>query len=355
MNNEMPDIQMLTGNPDIALISDKIETRSDLVKAFSKYLRLSRRDRRFSDYYSEQLYGCNVPSMFRDMKNRFAADSMASVPINETLLVSEPDLYYNKKAFDEGHINLCFVIGYSGSGKSVLTREYTGDDIEKIELDDIVCIKDHYTLDELRQTSGLMYSFFAGSGSRYYTSLQDRTVFDDRKKVFVDFINYAREYAAERPGRKFILEGIWTYLFFSDPSQFDDYAVFIKGTSLIKSKFRRLRRESAAKVDVTFNRLLEFGVYMTDSLLYDGNVDKWRRHFEKSPDMVFKQEESKFRVLQESIMKQLENINSCFVHADREGIQEILELCSSDSSIDPVEKAMIAEECKRALFDLDQG
>lgn len=99
----------------------------------------------FSDYYSVQFYGCTVTEMYFVMREQFKAELRDSLPFTtrETLFVSEPDLYYNKKAFDEGKINMCFVIGYSGSGKSVLTKEYSGADIERIELDDIVCVKDH--------------------------------------------------------------------------------------------------------------------------------------------------------------------------------------------------------------------
>ena len=293
--DEQIDLQELQKRTDIAVISDEIASREELIDSLRRYLMLPRKDRRFSDYYSVRLFGCNVPDMFSTMRYRFKFES--PVPVNETLFISEPDLYYNKKAFDEGSVNLCFVIGYSGSGKSVLTREYEGADIEKISLDDLVCVKDHYTMADLEMMSEMLYSFFAGPGAKYYISIKERDVFADRSEVFVEFIKYAKKYASAHKDRKFILEGIWTYLFFDDPSKFDKYAVYMKGTSLIKSKLRRMKRESANTPVESWDRLLEFGIYAGDTTFRDSNVDKWRRHFEKKKETVIKQEDNYFTVM----------------------------------------------------------
>ena len=229
-------LEELMRHKDIALISDDVSSREELIESLMKYLKLNRKQRRYSDYYSVRLFGCNVCDMFISLSYRFKFEP--PVPVNETFFISEPDLYYNKKAFDEGSINLCFVIGYSGSGKSVLTREYEGSGIEKISLDDLVCVKDHYTMEDLNMMSEMLYSFFAGPGAKYYISKKERDLFADRSEVFVEFIKYARKFASSHKETKFILEGIWLYLFFDAPSKMDKYAVSMKGTSLIKSKLR---------------------------------------------------------------------------------------------------------------------
>ena len=161
---EENDLQEILKRTDVAIISDRVSSREELMESLMRYLKLPRPDRRYSDYYSVKLFGCNVANMFLTMSYRFKFES--PIPVNETFLISEPDLYYNKKAFDEGKINLCFVIGYSGSGKSVLTKEYVGEGIEKVSLDDIVCVKDHYTLEELKASGELLYSFFSGEGKK---------------------------------------------------------------------------------------------------------------------------------------------------------------------------------------------
>ena len=345
-------LEELAKHKDIALISDDVSSREELIESLMNYLKLTRKQRRYSDYYSFKLFGCNVPDMFISLSYRFKFES--PIPVNETFFISEPDLYYNKKAFDEGDINLCFVIGYSGSGKSVLTREYNGEDIERVSLDDLVCVKDHYTMEDLKVMSGMLYSFFAGPGAKYYISIKERDLFADRSEVFVEFIKYARKYASAHKETRFILEGIWTYLFFSDPSKFDKYAVYMKGTSLIKSKLRRVKRESANTPMESWDRLMEFGIYAGDTTFKDSNVDKWRRHFEKKKETVIKQEENYFTLLKQNIMAQINNINDCFVHGDAEGIKSISKKAMADCKMDITEKTIVVEECRRALLDLSE-
>ena len=347
---EENDLQEILKRTDVAIISDKVSSREELMESLMRYLKLSRPNRRYSDYYSVKLYGCNVANMFLTMSYRFKFES--PIPVNETFLITEPDLYYNKKAFDEGKINLCFVIGYSGSGKSVLTQEYKGDDIEKVSLDDIVCVKSHFTLDELKESGELLYSFFTGPGKKYYISREERDLFADHSEVFVKFIKFACKYAASHTGKKFILEGIWTYLFFDDPSEFDKYAVFMKGTSLVKSKFRRVMREAENDLSEALERLLDFGVYAADTTFRDVNVDKWRRYFEKKPETEIRQEDNYFTNLAEIIMNEVNNINECFVLEDAEGIRKIMRRVEKSSKMDITAKAVLTEECRRALADL---
>ena len=343
-------LEELKKHKDIALISDDVSSREELIESLMNYLKLNRKQRRYSDYYSVKLFGCNVCDMFISLSYRFKYEPL--IPMNETFFISEPDLYYNKKAFDEGDINLCFVIGYSGSGKSVLTREYEGDGIEKVSLDDLVCVKDHYTMEDLKVMSSMLYSFFEGPGAKYYISIKERDLFADRSEVFTEFIKYARKYASAHKETKFILEGIWTYLFFGDPSKFDKYAVYMKGTSLIKSKLRRMKRESSNTAVESWDRLLEFGIYAGDTTFKDSNVDKWRRHFEKKKETVIKQEDNYFTLLKQNIMAQINDINGCFVHGDAEGIKAISKKAASDCKMDITEKTIVIEECRRAIADL---
>ena len=179
--DEKINIKEISERSDVAVISDDVSSREELVDSLMRYLKLSRPQRRLSDYYSVRLFGYNVSDMFMTMSYRFKFES--PIPVNETMFISEPDLYYNKKAFDEGSVNLCFVIGYSGSGKSVLTKEYEGKDIEKVSLDDIVCVKSHYTLEELKESSELMYSFFTTKGKKYYITREERDIFADHSEA----------------------------------------------------------------------------------------------------------------------------------------------------------------------------
>ena len=127
----------------------------------------------------------------------------------------------------------------------------------------------------------------------------------------------------------------------------------MKGTSLIKSKMRRMKRESANTPTESLDRLIEFGIYAGDTTFKDSNVDKWRRHFEKKKETAIKEEENYFTLLKQNIMAQINSINDCFVHGDKDGIESIMKKASSDCKMDITEKAIVVEECKRALVDLE--
>ena len=61
--------------------------------------------------------------------------------IIENYIKNEPDIYYNKDKFDSGDINLCFITGHSGSGKSTMGRNMSDNNIEVYELDDVFANK----------------------------------------------------------------------------------------------------------------------------------------------------------------------------------------------------------------------
>ena len=88
---------------------------------------------------------------------------------NDTLVLSEPDLYYKEDGFNSGDTNICFILGHSGSGKSSMARILEGDDIDHIELDDLLLTKDHFTMDQLKDYSDMLHSFFTGT-SAYFIS-----------------------------------------------------------------------------------------------------------------------------------------------------------------------------------------
>jgi hypothetical protein len=113
-----------------------------------------------------------------------------------------------------------------------------------------------------------------------------------------------------------------------------------------------MKRESSNTAVESWDRLLEIGIYAGDTTFKDSNVDKWRRHFEKKKETVIKQEDNYFTVLKQNIMAQINDINGCFVHGDKEGIKAISKKAASDCKMDITEKTIVIEECRRALSDL---
>ena len=183
--------------------------------------------------------------------------------INESYIINEDDIYYNKDKFDSGEINLCFIIGQSGSGKSSMASDMEENGVEKYELDDLQFAKDRFTMSQYKEYGDLIYSFFAGPGKRFYITKEDLKNIkpkDYEDKIFNEFIDYAKQYSASHQNKKFVIEGI--EILFRDsnkqplfkPSEFKDYAFYIKGTSLLIS-FIRANKRDASDAD---NKLDEF-------------------------------------------------------------------------------------------------
>ena len=75
--------------------------------------------------------------------------------INEGYIKSDKDIYYNKYKFDSGEINLCFITGQSGSGKTTMAGKMTND---FIRLDDLAQ-NDLFSDENLKEYGNLIYSF----------------------------------------------------------------------------------------------------------------------------------------------------------------------------------------------------
>ena len=184
--------------------------------------------------------------------------------LSEAMVRNLPDIYYNKDAFDKGEINLCFITGHSGSGKSTMGKSMESNDKSKktdwINMDDCQVVAEKFTMDNLREYSGLIYGFFAGPGKDFYIDNSDEQYAElcrrqhigneegtYEKALFTRFVDYAITYANSHKDRRFVLEGIWMFLFI-EPGKLKDYAVYIKGTSALLSKWRANRRDIANDV-----------------------------------------------------------------------------------------------------------
>ena len=167
----------------------------------------------------------------------------------EGLLKSDKDIYYNKDKFDSGEINLCFITGLSGSGKSTMARGMTSKNIEHYEMDDIIC-NDNFSDSNLKEYGGLIESFFKESGKSFRLLRDDDSHNNDvfkshknyEKEITQAFVKHALSYCKSHKNTKFICDGIWVFMFIN-PSQLKDCAVYIKGTSSIKSGYRALKRD----------------------------------------------------------------------------------------------------------------
>ena len=345
-------------DPSLAIISDDIATARELNRIYVKYRVLPKKLKRISNYYSNEFLGHSVPDMYELKKEELIYNSEVfedlDLPI-EKYALSEPDLYYKEDCFNSGDTNICFVLGHSGSGKSVMSRRLEGNDIDHIELDDLMLTADHFSMDELKDYSDVLYSFFNGEGKKYYVGIEERETipkeeYEDR--VFIDFVRYAKDYAKQHKEKKYIIDGIWIYLYFDDPSEFEDYAVFIKGTSFLKSKIRAARREMQRDKETLQDRKQMFGREVRNYLLDEDKIDKFRNYFSESPYTIFREEESEADKKAELVINELNSIDRCFMDEDTEGIKEIIRRAEENSELSNWNRLRIINEAQAALIEL---
>ena len=351
-------LEQAVNDPSLAIITDQAATWRELNRVYFSYRALPRPQRRFSDYYSNLFLGHTVPEMYLLLKEERKPERNIPEDLQlprDKYAVSEPDLYYREESFNSGETNVCILLGHSGSGKSVMARRLTGENIDHIELDDLLLTRDHFTMEELKAYSDLIYSFFSGEGAKYYIGLEERNSipkeeYEDR--VFTDFIHYAMDYARQHRERKFILDGIWIYLYFDDPSVFAPYTVFIKGTSFLKSKIRATKREMQRDRETVRDRKEMFGREVRNYLLDEDKIDRYRSFFSGLPDTVFREETSEAARQEEAVSSELNHIDACFVDGDSDGIRGIMKKEEDDSGLSRWSKLRIINECTLALLDL---
>ena len=178
------------------------------------------------------------------------SDEFPLVPQDESVIKNQEDIYYNKEKFDSGEINLCFITGHSGSGKSTMGKDMKKHGVEHCELDEVAQAKEFFTIAQLKKHGGMIYSFFSGPGKRYYDEYDDVPDQDEDamisycSRVLPAFVNFAKQYAKAHKDQKFSVEGIWLfYRKMFKPEEFKDYAFYIKGTSMIISDIRAIKRD----------------------------------------------------------------------------------------------------------------
>ena len=204
----------------------------------------------------------------------------------------------------------------------------------------------------------MFYSFFAGEGAKYYIGVEERNCIPKEEyedKVFLDFVSFALDYAKQHKEKKYIIDGIWIYLYFDDPSVFKNYAVFIKGTSFLKSKIRVMKRERQRDKEELHDRKQMFERETRNYLLDEDKIDSYRSFFGACPETIYREETNEAAKIDEFIIHELNSIDRCFVNNDADGIYEILKKAEANAELSNLNKLRIINECISALFDLRIG
>lgn len=201
----------------------------------------------------EEIHFNDSPNVVYKDEFQIVVDGNSDI-ITENKIINDKDIYYNKDKFDSGEINLCFITGLSGSGKTTMGKTMQSGNIEVYELDDIIS-NWNFSDANLKEYGSLVYSFFKGPGKMYRYTSYDEWMNDSKwdnptnpyansydAMIIKDFIKYAKLYANSHKNIKFVLEGVWVF-YFIDPKELDNFAVYIKGTSVLISFIRSAKRD----------------------------------------------------------------------------------------------------------------
>ena len=106
-------MEQASRDPSLAIITDRITTPEELSKLYAKYRILPKKQKRYSNYYSNEFQGRRVSEMYVLMKDKFKPGGELSeawqMP-KDAFVVSEPDLYYKEESFNKGDTNICFIL-----------------------------------------------------------------------------------------------------------------------------------------------------------------------------------------------------------------------------------------------------
>ena len=129
----------------------------------------------------------------------------------------------------------------------------------------------------------------------------------------------------------------------------EPYAVFIKGTSFLKSKIRAMKREMQRDKETLQDRKQMFGREVRNYLLDEDKINSYRSFFSDSPDTIFREETSDAAKKSEIVINELNSIDKCFVYDDADGIIEIMKKAEENTELSNWNKLRIINECKSAL------
>lgn len=167
--------------------------------------------------------------------------------IQESSFDEEEDIFYNKAKYENGEINLLFITGYSGSGKSTMSEGEKKILREVVDMDRIILFTNKN--DDYYIAMGPFAKEFMinGPGKKYREPETKETLVKNasdqfRKEISRDIVKFAKKYAKEHKTKKLVMEGVWVYRYV-EPAEIDDCAVYIKGTSLKTSTKRAIERD----------------------------------------------------------------------------------------------------------------
>ena len=162
----------------------------------------------------------------------------------EGYLLDDKTVNYRVDEFKNGKENILFIAGLSGSGKTTLSREIGKDEnVEIIALDDMM-IPGLFSDENLKEYHPLIYKFFTSTAIGKSHRANKEYTEDMVLNVLPAFIQFISNNSTSQ---KFVIEGFYFVndKFFSKVKNIvKRHSIMILGTSMIKSFYRRMKRNS---------------------------------------------------------------------------------------------------------------
>jgi len=169
------------------------------------------------------------------------------------------DIYHNIEDWESGKSNVLWVTGLSGSGKSTIAKEISGNNIEHVELDNLQRAKmdnwDHTgstLMDDYIKSKGGLTNIFSYVNDldevRWKDIVSNET---ECPKQFNDFFEYIIKYTNTHKNKRFVIEGVQIAMCSKDTmiTKISKYPVIIKMNGPLKTEFRREKRTIQTGID----------------------------------------------------------------------------------------------------------
>lgn len=169
------------------------------------------------------------------------------------------DIYHNIEDWESGKSNVLWITGLSGSGKSTIAKEISGNNIEHVELDNLQRAKmdnwDHTgstLMDDYIKSKGGLTNIFSYVNDldevRWKDLVSNET---ECSKQFNDFFEYIIKYANTHKNKRFVIEGVQIAMCSKNTTitKISKYPVIIKMNGPLKTEFRREKRTIQTGID----------------------------------------------------------------------------------------------------------
>lgn len=262
----------------VPILGDDFKTMSQLNTDYDEIQALSDDEREISDIMSISLYGKTNETRYYEMLSKFLKDDLPEPPIeyngvreatngilssadilNEAsnyklnILFSKEDIVYNAEPFIDKKINVLFVTGLSGAGKTTIAAKWaklTGATL--ISLDDFDKWGEWDYYNKENNTEWYPHALEAYFSKKFksreeyeeYIGIKSK---DYKKyyKALTEMCNWFVNHSSKN--NRFIIEGVQVpIVFLLDSTLYKRSAILLKNTSLLTSFIRRIKRDKAS-------------------------------------------------------------------------------------------------------------